>query len=143
MGKRIVSALFCFIGLMIIAFTLQCQSSTKITTLSSGEVVCDLNGEWDVWVDNFGQLAFAGSYPQMWKITQDGSSFVIFRMMDDPHNIKGSKVAQGELDKSGIKKITWFSAAGTFEEVKSRISDGGNKIILEVVDRFRCKATRK
>ena len=58
------------------------QGSKKTITLPSGEVVCDLNGEWDAFVENYGPSASAGSYPQRLKITQTGSSFVAIRMIE-------------------------------------------------------------
>ena len=110
MVKKTFLVLICFIGLIIFVSTLHGQGSKKTITLPSGEVVWDLNGEWDAFVENYGPNAFAGSYPQIEKITQTGSSFVAIRMIDDPWNLKGSQSLQGELDKSGIKKVTILTA---------------------------------
>jgi dienelactone hydrolase len=113
--------------------------SKKTITLPSGEVVWDLNGEWDAFVENYGTSG--GSYPQIEKITQTGSSFVAIRMIDDPWNRKGSQSLQGELDKSGIKKVTIFAVSGP-EEGKGQISDDGNKIIIDD-GKHRLTLTRK
>jgi hypothetical protein len=48
MVKKTFLVLICFIGLIIFVSTLHGQGSKKTITLPSGEVVCDLNGEWDV-----------------------------------------------------------------------------------------------
>src|SRR4030065_2492735 len=127
MVKKTLLVLICFMSIIIFISTLHSQGSKKTITLPSGEVVCDLNGEWDTYVENYGPLAFAGSYPQIEKITQTGSSFVAIRMIDDPYNFKGSQSLQGELDKSGIKKVTILGLAGLIE-AKGQIRDDGNKI---------------
>jgi hypothetical protein len=139
MVKKTFLVLICFIGLVIVISTLHGQGSKKTITLPSGEVVWDLNGEWDAFVDNYGTSG--GSYPQIEKITQTGSSFVAIRMIDDPWNRKGSQSLQGELDKSGIKKVTIFAFSGP-EEGKGQISDDGNKIIIDD-GKHRLTLTRK
>jgi hypothetical protein len=144
MAKKTFLVLICFIGLIIFVSTLHGQGSKKTITLPSGEVVCDLNGEWDVFVENYGPSAFAGNYPQINKITQTGSSFVAIRMIDDPWNLKGSQSLQGEIDKSGIKKVTILGASGALvSEAKGQISDDGNKIIIDDGKEHRLTLTRK
>lgn len=119
------------------------QGSKKTITLPNGEVVWDLNGEWDVLVENYGSMAKYGSYPQMWKITQDGISFKAVRLLDDPGNPKNSQVLQGEIDKSGIRKVAiWTTYFGTFE-AKGQISDDGKKIRIDSDDKVRFTATSR
>ena len=142
MVKKTLLVLICFMSLIIFISTLHGQGSKKTITLPSGEVVCDLNGEWDAFVENYGPLAFAGSYPQIEKITQTGSSFVAIRMIDDPYNFKGSQSLQGELDKSGIKKVTILGLAGLIE-AKGQISNDGNKIVIDDGMCLRRTLTRK
>ena len=142
MVKKTFLVLICFISLTIFISTLHGQGSKKTITLPSGEVVWDLNGEWDTFVENFGR--HADNYPQINKITQTGSSFVSIRMIDDPYNLKGSQSLQGELDKSGIKKVTITGASGMFvSEAKGQISDDGNKIIIDDGVQIRLTLTRK
>jgi hypothetical protein len=142
MVKKTFLVLICFISLTIFISTLHGQGSKKTITLPSGEVVWDLNGEWDTFVENFGR--HADNYPQINKITQTGSSFVSIRMIDDPYNLKGSQSLQGELDKSGIKKVTITGASGMFvSEAKGQISDDGNKIIIDDGVQSRLTLTRK
>jgi hypothetical protein len=131
MVKKILLVLICFIGLIIFMATLHAQGSRKTITLPNGEVVCDLNGEWDTLVENYGPFTSGDKYPQINKITQTGSSFVAIRMIPDPwHPEIGSQSLQGELDKNGIKKVTIFAIPGP-EEAKGQISDDGNKIIID------------
>ena len=142
MVKKTFLVLICFIGLMIFISTLHGQGSKKTITLPSGEVVCDLNGEWDAIVENYGPSASSNSYPQIEKITQTGSSFVAIRMIDDPWNLKGSQSLQGELDKSGIKKVTILTAHGPLE-AKAQISNDGNKIVIDDGKEHRLTLTTK
>ncbi len=142
MVKKTFLVLICFISLTIFISTLHGQGSKKTITLPSGEVVWNLNGEWDTFVENFGR--HVDNYPQINKITQTGSSFVSIRMIDDPYNLKGSQSLQGELDKSGIKKVTLTGASGMFvSEAKGQISDDGNKIIIDDGVQTRLTLTRK
>jgi hypothetical protein len=52
MVKKTFLVLICFMSLIIFISTLHGQGSKKTITLPSGEVVCDLNGEWDALYEN-------------------------------------------------------------------------------------------
>jgi hypothetical protein len=142
MVKKTFLVLICFIGLIIFISTLHGQGSKKTITLPSGEVVCDLNGEWDVFVENYGQMVFAGSYPQIWKITQTGSSFVAIRIIDDRWNQKGTRAVHGEVDKSGIKKVTIHTSMGPLDG-KGQILEDWNMMIIDDGEKHRATAVRK
>jgi hypothetical protein len=142
MKKQIFMVLLCFLSLLIILSILNCQSAMKTITLTSGEAVCDLNGEWNVLVENYGMLALGGSYPQLNKITQKGSSFVGIRMIDDTYNQKGSEQLRGELDKSGFKEVTIITPMGSLP-AKGQISDNGNKMIIDDGQKVELTYTRK
>ncbi len=145
MVKKTLLIMICIIGLVICVSTSHGQSSKKIT-LPSGEEVWDLNGEWDVLVENFGPWSQAGSYKQLIKMSQTGSSFVGIRMMDDPKNplgSKGSEAIRGELDKSGFKEIQ-INAFGSWRQLaKGQISEDGNKMVIEYAERSKLSFTRK
>jgi len=143
MAKKAFLVLICFISLIIFVSTLHGQGSKKTITLPSGEVVWDLNGEWDAFVEYYGVSTGALSHPQIMKITQTGSSFVAIRMTADSWDKKGSQSLQGELDKSGIKKVTVLYALRNPAEGKGQISDDGNKIIIDDGERVRLTLTRK
>jgi hypothetical protein len=142
MVKKTFLVLICFISLIIFISTLHGQSSKKTITLPSGEVVWDLNGEWDAFVENYGEWLTFGSYPQIEKITHTGSSFVAIRMIDDPWNQKGSQSLQGELDKNGFKKVQ-IMAGGIPLNSEGQISDDGNKIVIDDGRKCRLTLTRK
>ncbi len=143
MVKKILAALLCFVGLIIFISTLHGQGSKKTITLPSGEVVWDLNGEWDVRVENYGVWIYHGSYTQIWKITQTGSSFMAVRMTSTLGNPKGSEAARGELDKSGFKKLQIISSEQGAFDAKGKISEDGNKMEMDSANRVKVKATRK
>jgi len=142
MVKKTFLVLICLIGLTIFISTLHGQGSKKTITLPSGEVVWDLNGEWDTIIENYGPFTSGQKYPQINKITQTGSSFVAIRMIDDPWNKKGSQSLQGEVDKNGIMKVTIFTAVVP-EESKGQISNDGKKIVIDDGERRRLTLTRK
>jgi hypothetical protein len=141
MGKKIFAIFVCSIALMMFVSTLNGQGSKKTLTLPNGEVVVDLNGEWDVIVENYGKLASWGSYQNIWKITQEGSSFEGFRVTDDKYHKKGSKALKGELDKGGIKYAYMIRQGAT--EAKCQISDDGNKIMMDDGIEHKVTLTRK
>ena len=106
------------------------QGSKKTITLPSGDVIWDLNGEWDVFVENYGPTTSNTSYPQVFMMTQKGGSFSAIRMMDDRWNAKGSESVRGDIDKNGINSVTIMAAAGP-SMAKGFISDDGNKMIID------------
>ena len=142
MVKKTFLVLICFTSLIIFISTLHGQSSKKTITLPSGEVVWDLNGEWDVIIENYGLWSNLGRYPQIVKITQTGSSFVGIRMIDDSWNPKGAESIRGELDKSGFKKVQIMSGMGPLD-AKGQISEDGNKMIIDDGEKARSTYTRK
>ena len=142
MTKRIFPALVCFITLMILLSSLYGQGSKKTITLPNGEVVWDLNGEWDIYAENYGPWSQYGSYPDVYKITQQGSSFVAIRMRGNPWMPPGSEAMRGELDKSGFKKVQIISTMGPLDS-KGQISEEGNKMIIDDGEKCRVTYTRK
>ena len=142
MVKRIFALFVCFIGLTIFISILNCQASMKTIRLPDGEAVWDLNGEWDVFVELYGQWSTFGNWKQICKITQEGGSFVSVRMIDDPYNRKGSQNLRGELDKSGFKKVQIITSMGPLD-AKGTISEDGNKMIIDDGEKARGTYTRK
>jgi hypothetical protein len=114
--------------------------------LPSGEEVYDLSGEWNVMVENYGEWERFGSYPQVFKITQEGKSFTGIRLKDNPPPALGSagtKCTQGEVDKSGIKNLELIAGGGDILSTKWQISEDGNRISLDAPQRARQTWTRK
>ncbi len=147
MVKKTFLVLICFISLIIFISTLHGQGSKKTITLSNGEVVCDLNGEWDTLYENLGAYSWVGNLKDMLKITQQGGSFVGVKMIGTDYVPKDAVSIEGELDKNGIKKVrVVLSTASPYDEVsecKAQISEDGNKIIIDCRERIRVTLTRK
>jgi hypothetical protein len=142
MVKKTFLGLICLIGLIIFISALHGQSSKKTITLPHGEVVWDLNGEWDAFTENYGEWRVYGSYWNIIKITQTAGSLIGIKVMDDPYYTKGWKSIKAELDKSGFKKVEIMAHAGP-QGCKGQISDDGNKIVIDDGLKHKVTLTRK
>ena len=103
------------------------QGWKKTITLPSGEVVCDLNGEWDSLWQGRGELAGFGRYKDVVKITQKDNYFEAIQTIGNQWNPKGSVVIRGELNKNGFEKLL-YTARGLEGTYKAKISKDGNLI---------------
>ncbi len=85
------------IGLLAVAAILawtsvagaQTAPATPKVQLPSGETVWDLNGDWDAFCENLGPMARFGIYPNVYRITQTGSTFSAIRLKDTPPPASG------------------------------------------------------
>ena len=144
MVKKTFLVLICFISLIIFVSTLHGQGSKKTITLPSGEVVCDLNGEWDAQYEALGALSNIGKFADILKVTQQGDSFVGVKTIGSAAVPKDAVSIKGELDKNGIKKVRVVIILGQDgEECKGQISEDGNKIIIDGCVNVRVTLTRK
>ena len=144
MVKKTFLVLICFISLMIFISTVHGQGSKKTITLPNGEVVWDLNGEWDALYENFGAYSYIGNIKDMLKITQQGGSFVGVKTIGSGTVPKDAASIKGELEKNGIKKIWVMLFQGdSGMECKGQISEDGNKIIIDGGETVRVTLTRK
>ncbi|UCE53568.1 MAG: hypothetical protein JSV31_30750, partial [Desulfobacterales bacterium] len=96
-------------------------------TLSTGDVVYDLNGEWD----SISDLKHFGISRKKVKITQEGNKFVSVSLTYSTYIDKGREIQKGELEKDGFKSLYTFTLPHGWVVSKGKISDGGNKIIVE------------
>jgi len=135
------------VALVCILFIMQAQTEEqgwkKTITLSSGEVVCDLNGEWNLLAMILGgpNAAFIPPIRDVVKITQEGNSFKGIRMIGNSANPKGTVIIEGKLDKNGFKKLL-FSSPGRGIN-KGKIGKDGNKIEFYQLGAFDIELTRK
>ncbi len=118
------------------------QGMPNTVTLSNGEVIYDLSGEWDAFYENYGSWSHIGSYPDVLKIAQKGAIFVGIKQIGSPYVGKGAESIRGELDKSGFKKVQVLTSFGYFD-CKGQISEDGNKIIIDEGITIRVTLTRK
>jgi hypothetical protein len=96
-------------------------------TLADGNVVYDLNGEWDAVYDN----KEFGINKDVVKITQEGNKFVGIKLIGNQWVGKGKETIKGELEGDGFKSIYAYSQAMGWEPSSGKILDGGNKIVEE------------
>ena len=109
----------------------------KTIKLPNGQEVFDISGEWDTAVENLNAMSIYGAYPQVLKITQEGSSFTGIRLKDNPPPSvakAGSKCMEGEVEKNGIKKIEIITGGGNGLPAVFKISEDGNKIDIDGFD---------
>ena len=131
----------CF-SFFYVAYTQANEKKAKTITLPNGDVIWDLNGEWDAWVENYGLWSQYGSYPSSRKITQKGTSFEVIRTTSDPWNPVGSIAFKGELDKNGSVKGTAPTNLGPVH-MKGQLTENGNKMIIDDGEKTRNIYTRK
>jgi hypothetical protein len=101
------------------------QGMPNTVTLSNGEVIYDLNGEWAVSVEHYGPWAQYGVFPGICEIKQEGASFVGVTLLGSPRSPKGSEKLRGELKKNGFKKVQTITRPGPID-LKGEILNNGN-----------------
>ncbi|UCE53472.1 MAG: hypothetical protein JSV31_30240 [Desulfobacterales bacterium] len=97
-------------------------------TLSTGNVIYNLNGEWDAIFDN---AHYGGISKDVIKITQEGNKFLGIRLIGTVFHRKGSETIKGELEGDGFKSLYGFNLPHGWTLSKGKISDGGKKIVIE------------
>jgi hypothetical protein len=143
MVKKILFVIICLISLVIFISILHGQNPKKTITLPNGDVIHDLNGEWDMYLEHYGNFSSYGSHTDIVKITQEGSSFEGIRMIGYSHHRKGAVSIKGELDKNGFKKVQLYYPMGGFLDSKGQISEDGNKMVIDEGTKIRVTYTRK
>ncbi len=106
------------------------QKGMPNTTISStGDVVYDLNGEWDAILGS----GPTGTSKNIFKITQEGNKFVGISSIETRFSDKGSEVIKGELEKNGFKSVeintlyfAWIPSIG-------KIDESCNKIVVKAI----------
>ena len=114
--------------------------------LPSGETVWNLEGLWDVVVENYGEWERFGTYPNLYLIHQTGNAISAVRMRDNrpPSPGKaGSPCLFGELAKDGFKFIYIIDSSGQPWPSKGQISEDGKKIFIEEGTKTRSTMTRR
>jgi hypothetical protein len=150
MKKRITIWMVCFVVLFAWAGLVFAQTATpaamKTVKLPNGQEVFDISGEWDVLIENYGEKAYFGTYPNVAQITireSDGSFHAVRMKANPPQSPRpaGSLIMIGELDKNGITKLDVVAPERTPSTWK--ISENGNKINVDAPNKARLTFTRK
>jgi hypothetical protein len=95
-------------------------------TLSTGDVVYDISGEWDCLYESPGMKGFT----IVIEITQEGKTFMGIRLQESPYWPKGTEAIKGELQGDGFKTVSINRADLGWTPCKWEISKNGNKILL-------------
>jgi hypothetical protein len=134
MAKRIGVVLIVAVAMITFCYTAQAQTGErkwkKTVTLPNGEVILDISGEWDVVGESYGQWSMYGTYQDVFKITQEGTSFEAIRMKGTAHMPAGSPGTRGKLNKNGFEKVWIITPIGPME-AKAEISEDGDKIVID------------
>ena len=131
MLKRIFLFLIIFAATSPFTSTAYSQTEMKTVTLPSGEVVCNLNGEWNALYEHYGSLEWVGNIKGMLAIVQEGSTFVGKTTIDSAWSAKGTEKIRGELDKDGIKKAQYSVPTMGWKDAKGEMSKGCDKVVLD------------
>jgi len=111
-------------------------------TLPNGEVVYDLNGEWEAVYDIAARHGWAGGTEQRESskdivgISQEGNQFVGVKLIGDQWVGKNLETVKGELEKNGFRKVLAFAYDLRFPSQtrwvssKGKITEDGNKIVI-------------
>ena len=135
--KRI--SIILIIGLVLVACGEQTEplmpldkGAPNTVTLSNGEVVYKLDGEWSCVF----KVSMEGKYEDIIKISQDGNTFVGIHINGHKYLSAGDEAIKGELEKNGFKSVfvntggilTWVGNDG-WMPATGKISENCNKII--------------
>lgn len=147
MKPKIVIGLLCVVALMAWTGMAGAQTATPSSKvqLANGEKVWNLQGLWEVAVENYGPWAQFGTYPQVWSIKLNGSAFSAIRMKDNPipsPGKAGSPSLFGELDATGFKYIFLIDGTGVPLRITGQISEDGKTIKIDEGTKARSTLTR-
>jgi hypothetical protein len=119
--------------------------ATPKVQLPSGETVWDLSGDWEAFIENYGQHAHGGTYPNVYRVTQTGSAFNAIRLRDNPpptYGRAGTPSLQGELEKDGFKRVEVVKGIGEVVPSTGHIGENGKKIVIDNGRDVRVTLTR-
>ena len=153
MKNTSIKPVLVFVFLIAFASIVTAQMSEKgwkkTVTLSSGEVILDMSGEWDELGVGYGIFSWFEGSPEILTITQEGNTFTAVKQIGSKWVPKGAETIKGELDKDGFKVVYSFIASramdGSFdwEECKWEISEKGNKVDLDCGERLKTTLIRR
>ena len=100
------------------------KGAPNTVTLSNGEVVYKMDGEWNATID---YAHFITINKDILKITQDGNKFVGNFLNGNELQDAGIQVIKGELEKNGFKSlyVNWIEG---WMPATSKIDGNCNKI---------------
>ena len=103
------------------------QGMPNTVTLSNGEVIYDLSGEWDAIYDN---KEYGGINKDIVKISQKGNEFVGIKLIGNQWTPKGAETIKGVLEKDRFKSFHTKTVEG-WTPAAVKIGEKCNKIEVE------------
>jgi len=107
------------------------KGSKNTITLPNGDVIWDLNGEWNAFYEHYGTMEWVGNSKGMIMMVQQGSTFVGKTTMDSAWSAKGTEKIRGELDKDGIRKAQYSIPSTGWTDAKGEMSKDCDKIVFD------------
>jgi hypothetical protein len=121
------------------------NSQTKVGENRKGypnsEEILNINGVWNVKIENYGVLSRHGTWKFVAKITQNGTTFEAIRMNNYAFYQKGTVALSGEIDKNGFKNVVAHTNSQPIP-MRGKIKDNGNRLIFDDGDMQRSTYTR-
>ena len=147
MKRNITIGAICLVALIAWAGLVFAQNAKpvamKFVKLPNGDEVCDLTGEWDALIDNYGEWAEFGSYRNIIKMTLVGDSFRGIRLLDNgPGEPPNSIIVEISSEKYRFKQVFISEGAGPCQ-CNGKLSEDGNKIVLDLKNKVKLTMTRK
>jgi len=96
-------------------------------TLSTGDVVYDIDGEWDAVYYS----GYFGNKKDIVKITQESNKFVGISLIGNEMASKGSETIKGELEKGGFKSVLTYYRNYDWVPSTGEIGEKCNKIVIK------------
>jgi len=136
---------FLFILVVMLSFVSITYSQTEKNAvgLPGGELICDLNGEWNTLYEPYGPMEHFGKIKSMIKITQQGNMFVGKSLISTGFTPAGTEKIRGALDKDGIKNVQLTRPDKDWSDGKAEMSKDCNKISIDDNDGLRMILERK
>lgn len=103
------------------------KNAPNTVTLSNGEIVYNMDGEWNAIIDD----SPWGEFKDILTITQEGNKFVGIISKGNEKYHKGDELIKGELVKNGFESIERNTVQGWMTETIGKIDEGCNKIVVE------------
>ncbi len=140
---RTISLFLILASILTLTSSAYSQTEKNTMTLSSGEVVCDLNGEWNALYKHYGLMQWVGDMNGTVMIAQQGKVFVGTSLTAGSFTLAGTEKIRGELDRDSIKKARYFRPDKGWVDAKGEISKDCNKLVIDDGDGVKALLERK
>jgi hypothetical protein len=115
------------------------KGSKNTMTLPNGDVIWDLNADWDSYEEHYGAWSEFGPDSPILRIKQTGNLLEVTRLTACRWLPEGSIAFLGELDKNGCVRGTSPTSLGLLLDIKGQVSEDGSRIVID--DGVKCRMT--